>query len=108
MEIANIIHRAIIRLFLSAAVFWGIVDVIKALLDSGCNVNHQNEGSLWTPLHAATFQEHGKVYTYYDIQRLSVASYPGLNSNLFRLERLNCHNTGRLACMRLFIMIKLW
>lgn len=46
---------------LFAAAFWGFADIIKTLLDSGCNVNHQNEGSLWTPLHAATFQEHGKV-----------------------------------------------
>ena len=49
-----------IFLFLAAA-FWGFENVIETLLDSGCNVNHQNEGSLWTPLHAATFQEHVKV-----------------------------------------------
>ena len=26
-------------------------------------MNAQNKETLWTPLHAATFQEHGKVYT---------------------------------------------
>ena len=25
-------------------------------------MNAQNKETLWTPLHAATFQEHGKVY----------------------------------------------
>ena len=27
------------------------------------DVNAQNKDTLWTPLHAATFQEHGKVLT---------------------------------------------
>ena len=43
------------------ASFWGFPDVVKSLLDGGVDVNQQNKGTLWTPLHAATFQEHGKV-----------------------------------------------
>lgn len=62
MIIFNTLHV----LTLHAAAFWGFANVTKTLLDSGCNVNHQNEGSLWTPLHAATFQEHGKVHAYPD------------------------------------------
>lgn len=44
-----------------AASFWGISDVVMSLLDRGADVNHSNKVTLWTPLHAATFQEHGKV-----------------------------------------------
>ena len=61
------------------AAFWGFADVVKALLDSGCNVNHQNEGSLWTPLHAATFQEHGKVSQ--NIQ---------IRGSIIKKKRVNC------------------
>ncbi|KAJ7365212.1 hypothetical protein OS493_007864 [Desmophyllum pertusum] len=43
------------------ACFWGFHDVVKTLLDKGADVNAQNKGTLWTPLHAATFQEHGKI-----------------------------------------------
>ncbi|XP_002740245.1 inactive serine/threonine-protein kinase TEX14-like [Saccoglossus kowalevskii] len=46
---------------LYVAAFWGFYDVLKALLNAGADINHQNKGTLWTPLHAATFQEHGKV-----------------------------------------------
>ena len=35
--------------------------MVTSLLDGGADVNHCNRGTLWTPLHAATFQEHGKV-----------------------------------------------
>ncbi|CAB3983449.1 oxysterol-binding -related 1-like, partial [Paramuricea clavata] len=42
------------------AAFWGFYDVVRTLVDGGADVNTQNAGSLWTPLHAATFQEHGK------------------------------------------------
>lgn len=35
--------------------------MVSSLLESGTEVNHQNKVTLWTPLHAATFQEHGKV-----------------------------------------------
>ena len=45
-----------------SASFWGFADVVKSLVESGCGVNYQNEGTLWTPLHAATLQEHGKVW----------------------------------------------
>ncbi|PFX30451.1 protein phosphatase 1 regulatory subunit 16A-like [Stylophora pistillata] len=43
------------------ACFWGFYDVVKGLLDKGADVNAQNKDTLWTPLHAATFQEHGKI-----------------------------------------------
>ncbi|EDO44153.1 predicted protein [Nematostella vectensis] len=43
------------------ACFWGFVDVVKSLLDGGADVNAQNKNSGWTPLHAASFQEHGKI-----------------------------------------------
>ncbi|KAK7500700.1 hypothetical protein BaRGS_00007944 [Batillaria attramentaria] len=41
--------------------FWGIRDVVRQLLEAGIEPNKQNRGSLWTPLHAAAFQEHGPV-----------------------------------------------
>ncbi|XP_067649913.1 receptor-interacting serine/threonine-protein kinase 4-like [Haliotis asinina] len=43
------------------ACFWGIKDIVKNLLDKGIDANYQNKDTLWTPLHAATFQEHGPV-----------------------------------------------
>ncbi|XP_071508598.1 uncharacterized protein [Diadema antillarum] len=43
------------------AAFWGFHDVIKGLLEGGADINFQNKNTLWTPLHAAAFQEHGKV-----------------------------------------------
>ncbi|XP_076461551.1 uncharacterized protein LOC143294036 isoform X2 [Babylonia areolata] len=43
------------------ACFWGIKEIVLQLLQAGTNPNKQNRGSLWTPLHAATFQEHGPV-----------------------------------------------
>ncbi|XP_020627599.1 ankyrin repeat and SOCS box protein 3-like [Orbicella faveolata] len=43
------------------ACFWGFHDVVKTLLDKGADINAQNKDTLWTPLHAATFQEHGKI-----------------------------------------------
>ena len=46
------------------AAFWGFYDVVKNLVEDGADVNTQNSGSLWTPLHAATFQEHGKVHIF--------------------------------------------
>ena len=35
------------------------------------DVNAQNKVTLWTPLHAATFQEHGKVCVHYKVNILS-------------------------------------
>ncbi|KAK7109682.1 ankyrin-3-like isoform X2 [Littorina saxatilis] len=43
------------------ACFWGIKDIVKQLIQTGADLNKQNKGSLWTPLHAATFQEYGPV-----------------------------------------------
>ncbi|XP_025094842.1 oxysterol-binding protein-related protein 1-like [Pomacea canaliculata] len=41
------------------ACFWGIREIAEQLLLTGADPSKQNKGSLWTPLHAATFQEHG-------------------------------------------------
>ncbi|XP_078321625.1 uncharacterized protein LOC111111657 isoform X1 [Crassostrea virginica] len=41
--------------------FWGMKDIVQQLLSRGVDVNFQNKGTHWTPLHAATFQEHGPV-----------------------------------------------
>ena len=47
---------------LCAACLWGNAPVVKYLLETGkARVNAVNDGTLWTPLHAAAFQEHGKV-----------------------------------------------
>ncbi|XP_005089734.1 ankyrin-2 [Aplysia californica] len=46
---------------LYVASFWGIKDSVNQLLEAGTNPNLQNEETLWTPLHAAAFQEHGPV-----------------------------------------------
>ncbi|CAH1789659.1 unnamed protein product [Owenia fusiformis] len=43
------------------ACFWGFKDIVRALVAKGADVNSQNKGTLWTPLHAACFQEHGPV-----------------------------------------------
>ncbi|KAJ8313636.1 hypothetical protein KUTeg_008197 [Tegillarca granosa] len=43
------------------ACFWGIKEIVQQLLNRQVNPNCQNKGTLWTPLHAATFQEHGPV-----------------------------------------------
>ena len=41
------------------SLWWPQVYVCAARWSAG--INAQNEGTGWTPLHAATFQEHGKV-----------------------------------------------
>ncbi|KAH9520107.1 Ankyrin repeat and SOCS box protein 11 [Bulinus truncatus] len=43
------------------ASFWGLKDSVQKLLEAGTDPNFQNEETLWTPLHAATFQEHGPI-----------------------------------------------
>ncbi|KAL4222378.1 hypothetical protein ACF0H5_018417 [Mactra antiquata] len=43
------------------ACFWGIKDIVDHLLRNGVDVNRKNEVTLWTPLHAATFQEYGPI-----------------------------------------------
>ena len=42
--------------------FGGFMMYVQLLLEGGADANHRNEGTLWTPLHAAAFQEHGKVH----------------------------------------------
>jgi ankyrin repeat protein len=46
---------------LCAAALWGNDSMVNFLLTKGANVNAKNEGTGWTALHAAAFQEHGKV-----------------------------------------------
>ncbi|EGZ29963.1 hypothetical protein PHYSODRAFT_474392, partial [Phytophthora sojae] len=46
---------------LCAAALWGNDTMVTYLLDKGADVGARNEGTGWTPLHAAAFQEHGKV-----------------------------------------------
>lgn len=41
--------------------FWGMKEIVHQLLSRGVDINFQNKGTLWTPLHAAAFQEHGPV-----------------------------------------------
>ena len=46
---------------LCAAALWGNDDLLEVLLEARADVNVQNAGTKWTALHAAAFQEHGKV-----------------------------------------------
>ncbi|XP_052799471.1 uncharacterized protein LOC128231078 isoform X2 [Mya arenaria] len=43
------------------ACFWGIRNVVEHLLRNRVDPNHPNRITLWTPLHAAAFQEHGPI-----------------------------------------------
>ncbi|XP_074659694.1 protein phosphatase 1 regulatory subunit 27-like [Tubulanus polymorphus] len=52
-------HALQSQLYLAS--FWGFKDIVKSLINLGADVNKQNNGSGWTPLHAATFQECGPV-----------------------------------------------
>ncbi|EQC41480.1 hypothetical protein SDRG_01447 [Saprolegnia diclina VS20] len=46
---------------LCAAALWGNEAMVKFLLSRGARVSARNDGTAWTALHAAAFQEHGKV-----------------------------------------------
>eukprot|EP00658_Telonema_sp_P-2_P078039 TRINITY_DN7217_c0_g4_i1.p1 TRINITY_DN7217_c0_g4~~TRINITY_DN7217_c0_g4_i1.p1 ORF type:complete len:249 (-),score=49.26 TRINITY_DN7217_c0_g4_i1:298-1044(-) len=46
---------------LSAAVMWGCLDMAKLLLENGGSPNALNEGTSWSALHAAAFQEDVKL-----------------------------------------------
>ncbi|KAF0682941.1 Aste57867_24954 [Aphanomyces stellatus] len=46
---------------LCAAALWGNETMVKFLLGRGARVSARNDGTGWTALHAAAFQEHGKV-----------------------------------------------
>ena len=45
------------------ACFWGIREAFKSYLEKfpAIVVNHKNNGSKWSPLHASAFQEHGPI-----------------------------------------------
>uniref|UniRef100_H2XT21 Uncharacterized protein n=2 Tax=Ciona intestinalis TaxID=7719 RepID=H2XT21_CIOIN len=53
--------RIFVQAHLYTASFWGFFDVAHALIQQGADVNHKNTSTLWTPLHAACFQEHEKL-----------------------------------------------
>ncbi|KAH9503707.1 Dauer abnormal formation protein 25 [Bulinus truncatus] len=46
---------------LAIASFWGYDSIVQLLIQYGADVNNFNKGTLWTPLHCAAFQGHGKV-----------------------------------------------
>lgn len=46
---------------LCVAAFWGHEQAVALLLERGADVNITNNGTLWTALHCAAFQGHGKV-----------------------------------------------
>mmetsp|Transcript_31461 Transcript_31461/g.61355 ORF Transcript_31461/g.61355 Transcript_31461/m.61355 type:complete len:265 (+) Transcript_31461:14-808(+) len=45
---------------LCVAAFWGADHILSYLLECKADVNVQNHGTKWTPLHCAAFQTHGK------------------------------------------------
>ncbi|XP_052246994.1 ankyrin repeat and SOCS box protein 11-like isoform X2 [Dreissena polymorpha] len=53
--------QAVVHSQLYIACFWGIRDVVDHLLRNGVDPNRANNITKWTPLHAATFQEHGPI-----------------------------------------------
>ncbi|KAK3082997.1 hypothetical protein FSP39_011184 [Pinctada imbricata] len=46
---------------LALAAFWGYADIVSCLIENRADVNACNKGTLWTALHCAAFQGHGKV-----------------------------------------------
>lgn len=46
---------------LCAAALWGNEAIVSYLLSHGADISAQNIATKWTALHAAAFQEHGKV-----------------------------------------------
>ncbi|XP_057293942.1 ankyrin-1-like isoform X1 [Hydractinia symbiolongicarpus] len=60
MELGNE-EKETVQSQLYIACFWGFHEVVKTLIERGADVNHKNADTLWTPLHAAAFQENGKI-----------------------------------------------
>lgn len=46
---------------LCIAAFWDSSDIVKLLMKHNADVNVRNNGTLWTPMHCAAFQGHGRV-----------------------------------------------
>ncbi|XP_005108004.1 delta-latroinsectotoxin-Lt1a [Aplysia californica] len=46
---------------LAVAAFWGYDHLVDLLIEKGADINACNSGTLWTALHCAAFQGHGKV-----------------------------------------------
>ncbi|KAI0226529.1 hypothetical protein LSAT2_022948 [Lamellibrachia satsuma] len=46
---------------LSIAAFWGYANIAQLLLQHGAEINKANKGTMWTPLHCASFQRQGPV-----------------------------------------------
>ena len=79
---------------LCAATIWGHEDVVQLLLDAGCDPNVRNDdGTSSTALHAAAFQEHGKI--------LHMLLAAGANGTLQ-------DSAGRTACDFASISDALW
>jgi len=90
------------------ASFWGFFDVVKSLVEQGADVNHQNRNTLWTPLHAATFQEHGKIIMYLlnkgsntyaeDFKRRTPVDLASVSDKVWGLfAASNCEKTSKQA-----------
>ena len=79
---------------LCAATIWGHEEVVQLLLDAGCDPNVRNDdGTSSTALHAAAFQEHGKI--------LHMLLAAGANGTLQ-------DSAGRTACDFASISDALW
>ncbi|CAK8696024.1 unnamed protein product [Clavelina lepadiformis] len=96
---------------LYTAAFWGFHDVITVLLEYGADLNHKNQGTLWTPLHAACFQEHDKVVDLLiekganvrakDKQGRTCVDIASASSKIWkRFERMKCERTSENALIR--------
>ncbi|XP_033740559.1 protein phosphatase 1 regulatory subunit 16A-like [Pecten maximus] len=46
---------------LAVAAFWGYAEIVEVLLECRADINTCNNNTLWTALHCAAFQGHGKV-----------------------------------------------
>ena len=62
---------------LCVASIWGNDDIVAYLLGQGADPNKANQHTGWTPMHAASFQEHGPI-----VRRLIAA-----NANLRAQDR---------------------
>lgn len=100
------------------ACFWGFYDVVKTLLDKGADINAQNRDTLWTPLHAATFQEHGKIVMLLlernaqpelpDSEGRSAKDFASASDKVWsHFAALSCHRTSKQELIEKGIIKKL-
>ncbi|XP_031564924.1 receptor-interacting serine/threonine-protein kinase 4-like [Actinia tenebrosa] len=99
------------------AAFWGYSSIVRLLLDSGADVNGCNKGTLWTPLHCAAFQGHGKVVmtimeykpdlTLTDSKERTAADFASAIENIWPFfAAANCKRTPKSELIRLDIVKK--